>query len=33
VIRLLPNLLVTNEEIDTAVTILADLLDAKRAVV
>lgn len=32
VIRLLPNLLVTNEEIDTAVAIIADLLDAKRPV-
>ncbi|WP_051250353.1 acetylornithine transaminase [Paenibacillus harenae] len=30
VIRLLPNLLVTEEEIDTAVTILAELLEAKR---
>jgi acetylornithine aminotransferase len=30
VVRLLPNLLVTKEEIDTAVTILAELLEAKR---
>ncbi|WP_424766670.1 acetylornithine transaminase [Paenibacillus sp. sgz302251] len=33
VIRLLPNLLVTEEEIDTAVTILAELLEAKRSAV
>lgn len=32
VIRLLPNLLVTKEEIDMAVTILAELIEAKRPV-
>lgn len=33
VIRLLPNLLVTDEEIDTAVAILVELLEEKRSAI